>query len=237
MLPIVVTVVVLFMATLMHAALGFGTALVAMPLLVLVLGLETAVPLVALSGLTTIAVLLLRGWRHIDVRAAARLLLGSTIGIPIGLVLLRTAPEFLVKSFLGVTLIAYGLYNLKRPVLPTLEAGPSAYAFGFIAGILGGAYNTNGPPLVIYGALRRWPAEQFRATLQGYFLPTAMLICIAHAAAGLWSVEVFTLFGFALPLVLAAIPLGLWLGRRIPAERFTKGLYAVLVVLGALLLV
>ena len=32
----------------------------------------------------------------------------------------------------------------------------------------------NGPPLVIYGALRRWSPQHFRATLQGYFLPASL---------------------------------------------------------------
>ena len=48
-------------------------------------------------------------------------------------------------------------------------------ACGFCAGVLGGAYGMNGPPLVIYGAMRRWSAQHFRATLQGYFLPASII--------------------------------------------------------------
>ena len=49
--------------------------------------------------------------------------------------------------------------------------------FGFFAGILGGAYNTNGPPVVIYGSLRKWSPATFRATLQGYFFMAAFFCC------------------------------------------------------------
>ena len=226
----------LAIGTLAHASLGFGTALVSMPPLVLMLGFRLAVPLVALLALTNTALLLVRGARDFDLHVVWRLLLASVIGIPLGLVLLRTAPEYLVKGILGVTLIAYGLYNVNRPQLPYLPPGPWIYPFGLIAGILGGAYNTYGPPIVLYGALSRWPPQQFQATLQAYFLPTSIMICAGHAAADLWSVTVFKLYAAAIPCTLVAMVLGLWLGRRIPAERFTRLLYLALTVLGAALL-
>ena len=50
-----------------------------------------------------------------------------------------------------------------------------AWLFGFGAGVLGGAYGMNGPPLVAYGALRHWSPKRFRATLQGYFLPASLV--------------------------------------------------------------
>jgi uncharacterized membrane protein YfcA len=108
--------------------------------------------------------------------------------------------------------------------------------FGLLAGILGGAYNTNGPPVVLYGALRRWPPERFRATLLGYFLPAAVMICAGHALGGLWSVRVFQLYALSLPAVALALLVGVRLGRRIPERLFGRVLNAALVGLGLLLL-
>ncbi len=208
-----------------------------MPLLTMVLGLPTATPLVALTMLTTIAALLWRSRQNVDVRAAWQLLLASGLGIPAGLLLLRSAPDYAVKALLGVVLIGFSIYNLARPKLPTIRGDMWVVPFGLVAGVLGGAYNTNAPPVVLYGALRRWPADRFRATLQGYFLPAAVLICVGHALAGLWSLRVFQLYAIALPGVLLAITLGIRLSRSIPADRFGRALYASLVVLGALLLI
>ncbi len=220
----------------MHATLGFGTALLAMPLLSMLLGLQVATPLVALVMLTTIAVLAWSTRQAMDLRAARQLLLASALGIPIGLLLVRSAPEVALKGILGVVLIGFGSYNLARPRLPRLRGNAWVAAFGLAAGILGGAYNTNGPPVVLYGALRHWPPDRLRATLQGYFLPTAVLICAGHAASGLWTWQVLQLYGLALPVLLLAIPLGIRLGRRIPADRFGGLLYAALIVLGVGLL-
>ncbi len=105
-----------------------------------------------------------------------------------------------------------------------------------VDGVLGGAYNTNAPPLVLYGVLRRWSPGRFRDTLQGYFVPANALIWIGHGLTGLWTVSVVKLYVLALPLVLLAIVLGTRLNQRIPADRFERFLYVIIIGLGLWLL-
>jgi uncharacterized membrane protein YfcA len=231
-----VTVAALFAATLGHATLGFGTALVAMPLLAMTVGVRVATPLVGLVALTNVAILLAHTWRGVDVQAAWRLLLSSAVGIPVGVLTVRFAPEQAVKAVLGVLLIAFGLYSFTRFTPPNIKRQGWLYAFGFTSGVLGGAYNTNAPPVVLYGALQGWPAERFQATLQGFFLPTAVLICAGHALGGLWTRSVFSLYLVALPFVLLALLLGRRLSHRIPAATYQHLLYGALIIFGLLLL-
>jgi len=228
-------IITLFVSTLTRSTLGFGDALLAMPLLTFAIGIKTVTPLVALVSLTIAISILLGSWREGDVKAVWRLIISSIAGIPFGLVLLKTAPEPVVKSILGVLLVLFGLYSLLTPRLPTLKGKKLAYVAGFISGLLGGAYNTSGPPVIIYGTLRRWPPERFRATLQGYFLSTAFIV-IGHGIAGLWTSDVLILYAYALPPVLLAIYLGGKLNQSIPPGKFDRFVYAVLVVMGALLL-
>ncbi len=228
---------ILFLAAFTRSALGFGDALIAMPLLALVINMQTATPLVAFGATTIAATILLKQWRSVDIRAAWRLILSSLLGIPFGLLLLKTAPESIVKAVLGVVLIGFGLYNLVKPHLPPLRSEKLAYLFGWVAGVLGGAYNTNGPPVIIYGALRKWPPESFRATLQCYFLPTGLMILIGHGLAGLWTPTVLRLYAYALPLILLAILLGGRLNKVMSGGQFNRVVYAILVVMGILMFV
>lgn len=228
---------ILFLATLTRSTIGFGDALIAMPLLTLVIGLDVATPVVALMGATIGVLIALRSWQNIDIASVWRLVLTSAMGVPLGIFLLTNVPESLVKRVLGVLLILFSLYALFRPTLPQLSNQHWAYGFGFISGILGGAYNVNGPPIVIYGALRRWSPARFRATLQGYFIPNFIIIATGHALAGLWNGEVFRLYLLALLPITLAIWLGGNLNKRLPIEQFARLLYVVLIVLGVLLLV
>ena len=233
--PILPVVAIFFFSTLVRSALGFGDALLAMPLLAVVIGMQWATPLVAFGASTIGLIILLKNWRSVDFRSAWRLILASLLGIPFGLWLLKDAPEYLVKIVLGVLLILFGLYNLFKPQLPEIRNEKSAYLFGFIAGILGGAYNTNGPPVVIYGTLCHWNPERFRATLQCYFFPTGLMILIGHGLAGLWTPAVLRLYACALPGIL----FGIWLGGRvnssIPSGQFNRLIYIFLILVGVFL--
>jgi hypothetical protein len=117
-----------------------------------------------------------------------------------------------------------------------LKGDGSAWFFGFIAGILGGAYGMNGPPLVIYGALRRWTPEHFRATLQGYFLPASAVGMIGYWLAGLWGWEVTRYYFLSLPAALAAVFLGRAINRRLDGRRFLRYVHLGLIVNGIVLL-
>jgi len=228
---------IIFLATFTRAALGFGDALIAMPLLALVLDMQTATPLVAFDASTIAITILSKQWRSVDIKAAWRLILSSLLGIPFGLFFLKNAPESTVKAILGVVLIGFGLYNLVKPNLPPLRNEKLAYLFGWVAGVLGGAYNANGPPVVIYGTLQKWDPENFRATLQCYFLPTGLIILLGHGVAGLWTPTVLRLYAYALPVIMLAILLGGKLNKVMSSGQFNRIIYAILIVMGALMFV
>ncbi len=233
----ILVLVIIFFSTFVRSALGFGDALIAMPLLAFVVGMQVATPLVAMGASTIAFVILLKSWRKVEIKAAWRLVVSTWIGIPIGLYFLKEAPESLIKAILGILLVGFSLYNLISPKLPQLKTEKWSYVTGFLAGILGGAYNTNGPPVVVYGMLRKWSPEKFRATLQGYFLPTGAAILIGHGLAGMWTPEVVRLYAYCLPVIVGAVLLGGWVNQKIPKGKFDKIIYGFLVIVGVLLIV
>ena len=113
---------------------------------------QVAAPLAVLVSITVAVVVVIQDWRNVHVRSAGWLVLSTLFGIPLGLLLLKTVPESIVKSILGVFIIAFAIYSLtgRKPELHNDRLAP---LFGFTAGILGGAYGMNGPPLVVYGVL------------------------------------------------------------------------------------
>ena len=243
MTPLVIAVLTL--ATLIRSAFGFGEALIAVPLLALIIPVEVAAPTAALVSITVALVAVVQDWSEIDRSAALRLIVSTIAGIPLGLLMLTRAPEAVVKGALGLVIIGFALFSLrqKQPTparsIPT-ETRPAgdrlAWVFGFGAGVLGGAYGMNGPPLVVYGVLRGWSPKQFRATLQGYFLPASTLGMFGYWTAGLWTPSVNRYFLMALPAVAAAIVAGRLMNRRMEPQRFFRYIYIGLIIVGAVLL-
>ncbi|MEO8341109.1 MAG: sulfite exporter TauE/SafE family protein, partial [Nitrospirota bacterium] len=225
---------VLFIATLVRSALGFGEALIAVPLLALVMPVGIAAPLAVLVSITIAFLILLQDWRLVYMRDAGWLVLSTLLGIPLGLLLLRSASESVVKTILAVTIIAFSAYSLTGRQTRELTDDRFAWFFGFHAGVLGGAYGMNGPPLAMYGALRRWSPERFRATLQGYFLPASVAGMAGYSFAGLWTPEVNHFYLVALPGVVIATFLGRSLNRRIHPLRFISYVYVGLTAIGVI---
>ena len=230
--------VIFFISTFVRSSLGFGDALVAMPLLTLVVGLKTATPTVALVATTISITILAKNWKIADLKATFRLVLSSFIGIPVGLLLLKGVNEDFMKALLGVILVLYGLYNLFKPHLKKIsESFGFAFVFGFIAGALGGAYNTNGPPVVIYGTLRRWEPYHFRATMQSYLLPTGFLILLGHGLSGLWTTQVLKYYILSLPIVFLAIYIGGKAHESMTHKHFDRFVHAALIFMGLVLII
>ncbi|HEY7427894.1 MAG TPA: sulfite exporter TauE/SafE family protein [Gemmataceae bacterium] len=233
---VLLIVAVIFLATLIRSAFGFGEALVAVPLLALVLPVETAAPLAVLVSITVAAVILAQDWHKVHLRSASWLVFSTLLGIPLGLWLLVAVAEAVVKIILAVVIIAFSTYCLVSQRRLELKGDGLAWFFGFLAGVLGGAYGMNGPPLVIYGALRRWKPEHFRATLQGYFLPASAVGMVGYWLTGLWGAEVTHYYLLSLPAALAAVFLGRAVNRRLDGRRFLRYVHIGLIVIGVVLL-
>jgi hypothetical protein len=232
-------VTVVFVATTLRSAFGFGEALVAVPLLAFFIPLNIAAPLAVLISITIAGVVVVQDWRKIHLYSTGWLVLSTLFGIPLGVWLLTSIHQGAVKIALAIFIIAFSTYSLiiKRP--PELPSDKRMWLLGcgFCAGVLGGAYGMNGPPLAIYGAMRRWSAQHFRATLQGYFLPASIIGMGGYWAAGLWIPAVTHYYLISLPAALPAIWLGRVVNHRLQGEAFLKYVYAGLAGIGLLLLI
>ena len=228
---------IIFISALIRSALGFGDAVVAMPLLAMAVGLKTASPLVAFMGPTISLMILAGNWRRIELKSATRLIVASLLGIPFGIYGLAHVPEEPLKALLGLLILLYGIIGLAKPRARIRNEEPwLPWSVGWIAGVLGGAYNTNGPPVVAYGMLKGWPPEDFRATLSGYFLPTGLMVLAGHGLAGMWTAEVLRGYLHSLPAIVLGVVLGGLLNKRIPHPLFAGLVNGCLAAMGALLL-
>ena len=230
---------VVFLATLIRSAFGFGEALVAVPLLALFIPVKVAAPLAVLVSITVAGVIVAQDWHKIHLRSAGWLVFSTLFGIPLGLVLLTSGHQKAVKIVLAILIVAFSGYSLigRRP--PELRSDSRGWLLGcgFCAGMLGGAFGMNGPPLVIYGAMRRWSAQHFRATLQAYFLPASIIGMTGYWLAGLWVPSVTHYYLVSLPATLVAVWLGRVINQYLHGHAFLKYVHAGLVVTGTLLLV
>lgn len=180
---ILVSLAVFLLAALTQAVTGFGSALVAVPLLGVVTG-----PVDSVVAATVVSLVLTAGgWRrerqHVDVTLARTLFFAGLAGLPAGLLLLTV----LDRAALGVAAAAVVVVAVPLLVLaPDLRPGPRAA--GVVSGVLLAGSGMNGPPLVL--ALRHLEPRAFRSTLQAVFCGQDAIAVLAFAALGLMTADV-----------------------------------------------
>lgn len=230
--------IVVFLATLVRSTFGFGESLVAVPLLALRIPLEIAVPVSVLMSIFVAGIVVVQDYKKIHIRSAGWLIFFTVLGIPLGLLLLISGNEQITKAGLGLLIIAFSIYSLlgKKNVRLKSDSMLWLSGCGLLAGVFGGAYGLNGPPLVVYGVLRHWSAQNFRATLQGYFLPASLIGMIGYWFQGLWVSTVTHYFLISLPAMIPAIFLGRIINHRLKGQAFLNYIYIGLTGIGILLL-
>ncbi|HEY4197634.1 MAG TPA: sulfite exporter TauE/SafE family protein [Mucilaginibacter sp.] len=234
-LPIII---ISFIATLVRSTFGFGESLVAVPLFVLFVPLNVAVPLSVLMSVVVALTVVVQDHKVIHFASAKWLILYALLGIPIGLLVLKYGNEYWVKIGLGLLIVCYSTYTMLAKKSLHLQDDNHIWLFvcGFLSGIFGGAYGVNGPPLVVYGNMRKWSAQHFRATLQAYFLPASFLGMVGYMVQGLLGWMVIKYFLICLPAVIPAIFLGRYFNHQLKGNRFFRYVYWGLIFIGSLLI-
>lgn len=224
---------VIFFAVFTQTLAGFGSALVAMAVLPGWLGIRTTSPLVALVAGSLELLLLIRYRGALNLNAVWRLALASLAGIPLGVFALRKVDERLVMVVLGVVISGYALYGLLNFRMPELRRPGWAFGFGFLAGMLGGAYNTSGPPAILYGSSQGWLPAEFKSNLAGFFLINDLLVIASHALGNNLTGQVLAQYLWSLPAIGLGLLAGLSLDKFLNPAAFRKVVLGALFLMGA----
>lgn len=224
---------VILLAAFTQGVTGFGSGLVAMALIPLFLPLRDAVPIVALLSLATNSSIMFQMRHHIERRKVLPMVLGALIGVPIGVYALKTLDAGLLKLVLGSILVGYVIYaftggDRRRWTVGDWWGLPA----GTLGGVLGGAFNTSGPPVIVYVTLKDWDKDAIKASLQVFFVSISLTAIPAHILAGNIHTKHLPMAGVALPTLL----LGVWVGAkvydRIDSDAFRKVVLVGLAIMG-----
>ena len=231
MTPILLFGIVLF-ASFTQSVIGFGMGTVAIPLIITALGAPAATSLIVVAAFVTRVILMWRYHQALNVPTVSRMVVASLIALPFGLLVLQRLDSPIVPLLLGIVVLGYALYALLNLRLPEVAHPAWAYAAGFASGLLSGAYNTGGPPLVIYGTSRRWDPDEFRSNMQGVGLLNTTMGITLHVLAHDYTAAVMSQFLVVLPATLLGIAAGLVAARFVNPALFRRIVLVLLLIIG-----
>lgn len=217
---------------------GFGSTIIAVPLLAHMMPLKFVIPMFALLDF---AAALRTGFKFhstIAVRELAWLVPCMFAGIAAGVFLLVNLPGDVIFCALGVFVLGYGAYAASGRE-PTFKlARIWALPVGGIGGVISALFGAAGPMYVIYLGARGLDPGEVRATMAVVFVVSTGTRITLFALAGLLAQE-----GLPTAALIFAIPMfaGLWIGHHLhlnlPRRRLLQLIGALLILSGGSLVV
>jgi len=226
---------VLFLAYFVRGMAGFGSGLIAVPLLSLVLPVTAVVPLVVSLDYLGSASQGIKNLDQIAWKEQLALVPFMLVGVGLGLYLLQAVPTAALVRALGAFVIVYAVYQVLP--LPALRGSRLfAIACGLLGGLIGTLFGSGGPFYVIYLNLRNLEKTTFRATFASNFLIDGGIRLVAYVILGLFRWETLVSMAGALPIVVAGLFLGGHMQTRFSQRVFVWLISALLMASGAGLL-
>ena len=190
---------------------GFGTALVAGPILILFLPLSKIVPLLVLLDFVAAFGNLLPSRREVARPELLRLLPCMALGCTLGVIFLLNLKSDVLLLLMGLFISAYAIYSLAVKIRPTQLAAGWAIPMGTVGGMFGALFGSGGFLYAIY-LNSRLPKDAARATQSALISCSTVVRLSLFMLAGVYAELPLLLLALCL---LPAMALGLWIGRRL----------------------
>lgn len=227
---------ILVTAYVLRGITGFGSGLIAIPLLALMLPISVVVPAVSILDYTASLSHGLKHRRNIQWRQLLPLLPFTLLGILLALYLFNTLDAQLLKQFLGAFLITYALYTLITVKLPLHNSRLWAVPGGILGGLISTLFGTGGPFYVIYFQLHGLGKAAFRATIATILLLDGTTRIIAYYMSDFYNQETLILIAAGFPVMAISLYAGGHVHTNISHQTIQKGIGVLLLVSGGALL-
>jgi len=209
-----------FLAGAVRGFAGFGLSALAMAMLAVAIPPIQLIPVFWFLEMSASVILMKGGWADADRRTALTLILASSIGLPLGLLISLAIDPVASKTAALSVLIVLALAQLVRLRLPILATGPGTAAMGLSAGIITGIAGAGGMLIALYAMVRDLPARRMRGTLNIYMLGAGCIGLMTHLLVGTMTAQSATR---GVLLILPTLA-GVFLGKALFTPRW-EGYY------------
>ncbi len=235
MLEIVALVAIISLAGLVQGLTGFGSVLVALPLLSLFIDIRTVIPLATLFALVISLNLSISLWPHIRWKRTLILLAFTAPGIPLGIWMLKYGNVSWLQIVLGMVLVCFSLNALLSQKIKHAPGNGWAALAGFSCGFLSASIGAGGPPVIIYASSQPWHKDEIKALMAGYFLITGSFVSCGYVFSGLITLKILKYTAISIPTMLLAVHLGQRLYNRLSGQDYRKLVQVLILCLGLIM--
>lgn len=241
MLNKILFLIVIFLSNIIQCITGFAGTVLAMPFSVMLVGFDTARPVLNVLGILASVFVIVTGFRHIDKKELATITLLMSVGIAFGIPLknvLEGSGNVLYK-ILGVLVIvfaimnAYLFYSKKEP-----KPMPKAIEISLllVAGVVHGIFVCGGPLLVTYASMKLCDKDKFRSTLSAVWIILNGIIAVNDIRGNVFTKDALVITGISALVLVLAFTVGNLIYKKMSKKVFLNLTYILMIISGISLL-
>jgi uncharacterized protein len=233
---IILCITIIFFAYAVKGLSGFGSGLIAIPLLAFIFPLTLVVPVLGLLSYSGTLMQSYHYRKQVCWHDILPLLPFSLLGIVIAIWLLVNVDANGLVLALGCFVLLYSIYSL----LPLqVYAGGRKWAVlaGSCGGLVGALFGTGGPFYVLYLKIRQLDKNRFRATIAMIFLFDGGARMAGYALNGLFTSQVLWMIAILMPVLFLGLYAGHHLHIKIDHKRFNRVISLLLMTGGIMLII
>ncbi len=234
-LQVIFSIVIIFFAYTVKGLSGFGSGLIAIPLLAFMFPITFIVPVLGLLSYSGTIMQSVHLRKQVVWRDMLPLIPFSLMGITIAVWLLVNVDEKSLVMALGLFVLLYSIYSLL-PLSDPVGGRKWAIVAGSFGGMVGALFGTGGPFYVVYLKMRQLDKGQFRATIAMIFLVDGGVRIAGYAISGLYNTQVLWMVATLLPVLFSGMYVGHHLHIKINQKLFNQLISVMLIMSGIMLL-
>lgn len=227
---------VLVIAYIVRGIAGFGSGLIAIPVLTLMLPISIVVPLVVLLDYLASLSQGLKNREDIRWKELLPLIPFSLAGVVVALFFLTKSDALILTKALGVFIILYAFYTLSGYTPKSGASKGWGVLAGFSGGLIGTLFGTGGPLYVTYFKARGLEKTAFRTTMAVTFLMDGAGRLVGYASTGFFNKDFFILIAATLPVMAVSLYIGGHVHTKVTQLQFQRGISVLLILSGSVLL-
>lgn len=237
MLKEILFLVVVFFANVIQCITGFAGTVLAMPFSIMLIGYETAKPILNILGIAASLFIVIKEYRHINKKELLKIIGFMAIGILFSFFLSDafSGYESILYKFLGILIIiialinAYNFYKKKETKEPNLFLSILILIF---SGLIHGLFVCGGMLVVTYANTKLKDKNEFRSTLSAVWLILNSIIMIGDIRNGYLHSDTLILLAAALAVLILSLITGNLIYKKLSRESFLKLTYVLMIISG-----
>ena len=237
-------ILVVCSAYFIEGIIGFGATVIAIPFITSIFSIKVAVPAITAIVFFAASRIAIKNKEYINFKEYKKMIIPMFIGLPFGFLMFNYLPEKMLKSLLGLFIIAVSVKELYLLNGKSLDENALEFEENnsfkdkiilFLGGIMHGAFASGGPFVIIYASSKLKNKHTFRATLALCWTTLNAFMTAKNIAFGAINLNVILLVAVTVPFVFATIILSNKVHSKIDSKYFSKFVYIRLIISGLLM--